>query len=93
MDADATAVGVMMPLFSAFSVQFSLLVASSSLRTHELQHTSLPCPSLTPELAQLLSIESVMPSNHLILCGALLLLPSIFSTVGFLYQVAEVLEL
>ena len=25
-----------------------------------------------------MSIESVMPSNHLILCGSLLLLPSIF---------------
>ena len=30
------------------------------------------------ELAQLKSIESVMPSNHLILCCPLLLLPSIF---------------
>ena len=31
------------------------------------------------ELLKLLSIESVMPSNHLILCRPLLLLPSIFS--------------
>ena len=31
-----------------------------------------------PELTQLMSIESVMPSNHLILCCPLLLLPSIF---------------
>ena len=30
------------------------------------------------ELAKLLFIESVMPSNHLILCHPLLLLPSIF---------------
>ena len=30
------------------------------------------------EFAQSLSIESVMPSNHLILCHSLLLLPSIF---------------
>ena len=29
-----------------------------------------------------MSIESVMPSNHLILCCPLLLLPSIFSTIG-----------
>ena len=29
-------------------------------------------------LLKLMSIESVMPSNHLILCGPLLLLPSIF---------------
>jgi len=36
------------------------------------------------ELAQLLSIKSVMPSNHLILCHPLLLLPSIFPSIrGF----------
>ena len=35
-------------------------------------------------LLKLMSIESVMPSNHLILCRPLLLLPSIFpSTRGF----------
>ena len=45
-----------------------------------------------------MSIESVMPSNNLILCHPLLLLPSIFpsirvfSSVGSLHQVAEVLE-
>ena len=32
-------------------------------------------------LFKLMSIESVMPSNHLILCHPLLLLPSIFSSV------------
>ena len=32
-------------------------------------------------LLKLMSIESVMPSNHLILCRPLLLLPSIFSSV------------
>ena len=35
-----------------------------------------------PELLKLMSIESVMPSNHLILCRPLLLLPSIFPSVG-----------
>ena len=34
-----------------------------------------------PELAQIMSIESVMPSNHLILCHPLLLLPSIFPSI------------
>ena len=34
------------------------------------------------ELAQLLSIESMMPSNHLILCHPLLLLPLIFSSTS-----------
>ena len=32
-------------------------------------------------LLKLMSIESVMPSNHLILCCPLLLLPSIFSSI------------
>ena len=32
-------------------------------------------------LLKLMSIESVMPSNHLILCHSLLLLPSIFHTI------------
>ena len=32
-------------------------------------------------LLKLMSIESVMPSNHLILCHALLLLPSIFPSI------------
>ena len=32
-------------------------------------------------LCKLMSIESVMPSNHLILCCPLLLLPSIFSSI------------
>ena len=32
-------------------------------------------------LLKLLSIESVMPSNHLILCRPLLLLPSIFTSI------------
>ena len=35
------------------------------------------------ELAQIMSIESVMPSNHLILCRPLLLLPSILPSIRF----------
>ena len=33
-------------------------------------------------LLKLMSIESVMPSNHLVLCHPLLLLPSIFPSIG-----------
>ena len=52
-----------------FSFQFSCSVMSNSLRPHGLQHTRLPCPSPTQRsLLKLMSIESVMPSNHLILC-------------------------
>ena len=54
------------------SVQFSRSVVSDSLRPHESQHARPPCPSPTP-----MSIESVMPSSHLILCRPLLLLPLI----------------
>ena len=51
---------------------------SDSLQHHGLQHTRLPCPSLSPSLLELMSMESMMLSNHLIFCRPLLLLPSIF---------------
>ena len=38
----------------------------------------------TQNLLKLMSIESVMPSNHLILCHLLLLLPSIFPSIRVL---------
>ena len=60
------------------SVHFSHSVVSDSLRPHELQHIRPPCPSPTPGVhLKLTSIESVMPSSHLILCHSLLLLPLI----------------
>ena len=59
------------------SVQFSRSVVSDSLRSHESQHARSPCPSPTPRVLRLTSIESVMPSSHLILCHPLLLLPPI----------------
>ena len=49
--------------------------------THEPQHTDLPVHHQLLELAQLVSIESVMSSNHLILCHPLLFLPSIFPSI------------
>ena len=55
---------------------------SDSLQPHGLQHARLPCPSPTPRAyLKLMSIELVMPSNHLILCCPLLLLPSIFPSI------------
>ena len=55
---------------------------SDSLQPHGLQHTRLPCPSTNSQnLLKLKSIESVMPSNHLILCCPLLLLSSIFPRI------------
>ena len=52
-------------------------VTCNFLRPHELQHSGFSCPSLSPCLLKLMSTESVMPSNYLILCYPLLLLPSI----------------
>ena len=62
------------------------------------------CPAflsftISRSLPKLLSIELVMPSNRLILCHPLLLLPSIFpgirvfARVSCLHQVVKVLEL
>ena len=64
------------------SVQFSHSVMSDSLRPHGLQHARPPCPLLTPgAYSKFMSIESVMPSSHLILCCPLLLTPSIFPSI------------
>ena len=41
----------------------------------------LPIHHQLPEVLNLMSIESVMPSNHLIFCRPLLLLPSIFPSI------------
>ena len=51
--------------------------------------SSMDCSSQAPSLSltvsqsllKLMSIESVKPSNHLILCCPLLLLPSIFPSI------------
>ena len=64
------------------SVQFSHSVMSNSLRPHGLQHTRLPCPTPTSRaFFKLVSNESVISSNHLILCRPHLLLPSIFLSI------------
>ena len=52
-----------------------------SLQPHGLQHARLPCPLLSPGLLKPMSIELVMPSNHLILCPPLLLPLSIFPSI------------
>ena len=57
---------------------------SSSLQPHGLRHAhGQPSLSITNSWTslKLMSIESVMPSNHLILCRPLLLLPSIFPSI------------
>ena len=55
---------------------------SDSLGPHGLQHARLPCPSPSPRCpSKLMSIRPVMPSNHLILCCPLLLLPAILPSI------------
>ena len=69
------------PLFS--SVQFSS-VAQSCLTLCSPMDCSMPgFLSITnsQSLLKLMSIESVMPSNHIILCRLLLLLPSICHSI------------
>ena len=61
-----------------FRDQFSSVTQSCpTLRSHGPQYTRLPW-----SLLKLMSIESVMPSNHLILCRLLLLPPSNFPSIG-----------
>ena len=74
---------------------FSCQVVSDCLWPHRLQQARFPChsPSWTSahqttlsftiswSLLKLMSIVSVMPSNHLILCCPLLLPPSIFPSI------------
>ena len=53
-----------------------------SLWPHGLQHARLPCPSLSQNFLKLTSIESLILSNHLILCCSLLFLPSTFPSIS-----------
>ena len=53
---------------------------SHCLQPHGLQHTGFPVHHQLP-FTQTHVIESLMPSNHLILCRPLLLLPSIFPSI------------
>ena len=59
---------------------FNRSVVSSSLQPHGLQHATHASLSFTISqiLLKLMSIESMMPSSHLILYRPLLFLPSIF---------------
>ena len=59
-------------------------VEFDSLQPHGLQHTRLYCVlsfTVSQSLLKLMSIESMMPRNHLILCCPLLLLPSIIPSI------------
>ena len=90
--------------------QFSSVQSRSHIRLFVTSWTTACQASLSitnsQSLLKLMSIESVMPSNHLILCHLLLLLPSILPSIGLFsfffrgvfkwvsssYQEAKVLE-
>ena len=60
---------------------------SDSLQPHELQHARPPCHITNSRSSlRLTSIESVMPSSHLILYHPLLLLPSIFPSIRVFFN-------
>ena len=61
--------------------QFSLSVVSNSLRPQHAARKTFLSFTISQSLLELMSIESVMPSNYLILCHPLLLLPSIFPSI------------
>ena len=61
----------------------SVIKLCPTLQLHGLQHARLLCPPLS---FKLMSTELVMPSNHLILCRPLLLLPSFFPSIKVFFQ-------
>ena len=65
------------------SVQFSSVAQSCPILCDPMNCRRQASLSITNSwsLPKLMSIESVMPSNHLILCRPLLLLPSIFPNI------------
>ena len=72
-------------LYGSPSVQFSSVQLLSRVRLFETSWTAACQAYLSitnsQTLLKLISIESVMPFNHLILCRPLLLMPSIFSSI------------
>ena len=63
------------------SIQFSHSVVSDSVIPWTAAHKPSLSITNSQSLLKLMSIELVMPSNHLILCHPLLLLPSIFPSI------------
>ena len=60
---------------------FSRSVTSDSVTPCAAAHQASLCFTISWRLLKYVSIESVMPSNHLILCCPLRLLPSIFHSI------------
>ena len=65
------------------SLQFSSVIQSCLTLCDPMRHSTpgLPVHHQLLDLPKHMSIESVMPSNHLIFCRCLLVLPSIFPSI------------
>ena len=81
-------------LFNRGSVQFSSVAQLCLCNPWSAAHQASVCITNSRSLFKFMFIELVIPSNHLILCLPLLLLPSIFPSirVSSFHQVAKVLE-
>ena len=81
--ADTT---ILETFFQSYSVQFSSFQSLNCVQLFATPWTAACQASLSlaisRSLLKLMSMESVMPSNHLILCRPLLLLPSVFLSIG-----------
>ena len=64
-----------------YSVQFNSVSQSCPTLCDTMNHRTPGLPSITKSEFMSMSIESVMPSNHLILCHPLLHLPPIFPSI------------
>ena len=79
---------------------FSCSVMSDSVTPWAAAHQASLSFSISQSLLKFMSIESVMPSNHLVLCHPLLLLPLIFPSIRVFFnesvlyiRLAKILEL
>ena len=68
-------------LLSDISVQFNCSVLSDTVTPWTAATQASLSITNSQSSLKLMSIESVMPSNHLLLCHPLLLLPSIFPSI------------
>ena len=69
------------PAVSVRSFQFSHSAVSDSANPWTAAHQASLSITNSRNLLRLMSVKSVMPSNHLVLCHPLLLPPSIFPSV------------
>ena len=73
-------------LISSVLLLFSCSVVSNSATPWTAAHQASPSFTISQSLLRYMSIESVMPSNCLILCYPLLLLPSVFPSIRVFFD-------